>query len=88
MLAKYKIDPEKFEIIEIDNRKDMDEIQAYMKKVTGFFCQVQEKGDIQVVFNYIRFQVFSMTSNEQISADRSVVSSSCFHRRALHWWRR
>ena len=46
MLAKYKIDPEKFEIIEIDNRKDMDEIQAYMKKVTGFFCQVHEKGDI------------------------------------------
>jgi len=35
VLAKYKIDPEKFEVIEIDNRKDMDEIQAYMKKLTG-----------------------------------------------------
>merc|ERR1712062_742363 len=35
VLAKFKIDPEKFEIIEIDNRKDMDAIQAYMKKVTG-----------------------------------------------------
>ena len=46
MLAKYKIDPEKFEIVEIDTRKDMDEIQAYMKKVTSFFPQVHEKGDI------------------------------------------
>ena len=34
MLAKYNIDPEKFEVVEIDKRKDMDEIQAYMKKVT------------------------------------------------------
>ena len=34
MLAKYNIDPEKFEVIEIDQRKDMDKIQAYMKKVT------------------------------------------------------
>ena len=36
VLAKFKIDPEKFEIIEIDNRKDMDAIQAYMKKVITF----------------------------------------------------
>ena len=36
MLAKFKIDPEKFEIIEIDNRKDMDAIQAHMKKVITF----------------------------------------------------
>ena len=34
MLAKYNIDPEKFEVVEIDERKDMDEIQTYMKKVT------------------------------------------------------
>ena len=33
VLAKYNIDPEKIEIIEIDGRKDMDQIQAYMKKV-------------------------------------------------------
>ena len=33
MLAKYKINPEKLEIIDIDHRKDMDQIQAYMKKV-------------------------------------------------------
>ena len=72
----------------------MGEIQAYMKKVTGFFCQVHEKGDIlqlhkiSSIFNDIRVQVFSMTSKEQISADRSVFSSSCFYRRAVHWWRR
>jgi len=35
VLAKYNIDPEKFEVIEIDQRKDMDKIQAYMKKLTG-----------------------------------------------------
>jgi len=35
VLAKYNIDPEKFEVVEIDERKDMDEIQTYMKKLTG-----------------------------------------------------
>ena len=39
MLAKYNIDPEKFEVIEIDQRKDMDKIQAYMKKVTVKYLQ-------------------------------------------------
>ena len=43
VLAKYKIDPEKFEIIEIDHRKDMDQIQTYMKKVKFFHGFENEK---------------------------------------------
>ena len=39
VLAKYKIDAEKFECLEIDQRKDMDEIQAYMKKVKFKYFQ-------------------------------------------------
>ena len=68
VLAKFKIDPEKFEIIEIDNRKDMDAIQAYMKKV--------------IILTFWRKQI------SHFSADGRVVSSSSFHRRALHWGRR
>jgi len=34
-LANYKIDPDQYEILEIENRDDMDEIQTYMKEVTG-----------------------------------------------------
>ena len=72
VLAKYNIDPEKFEVIEIDQRKDMDKIQAYMKKVTVKYLQNWKR-----IFN-----------NVKISADWSIVSSSAFHRRAVHWWGR
>jgi len=34
-LSKYAINPEDIEILEIENRPDMDEIQRYMKKLTG-----------------------------------------------------
>ena len=34
-MDKYAINPEDIEILEIENRPDMDEIQRYMKKLTG-----------------------------------------------------
>lgn len=34
-LANYKIDPAVYEILELENRDDMDEIQDYMKQLTG-----------------------------------------------------
>ncbi|XP_023334290.1 glutaredoxin-1-like [Eurytemora carolleeae] len=34
-LSKYAINPEDIEILEIENRPEMDEIQRYMKKLTG-----------------------------------------------------
>lgn len=35
VLKNYKIDPACFEWLDIENRKDCDEIQAYMKQLTG-----------------------------------------------------
>lgn len=35
VLDKYAIPAENIEILEIENRPDMDEIQDYMKSVTG-----------------------------------------------------
>ncbi|XP_023337993.1 glutaredoxin [Eurytemora carolleeae] len=34
-LANYKINPEEYEILEIEDRNDMDEIQNYMSEITG-----------------------------------------------------
>ena len=34
-MSKYAINHEDIEILEIENRPDMDEIQRYMKKLTG-----------------------------------------------------
>ena len=34
-MDKYAINPEDIEILEIETRPDMDEIQRYMKKLTG-----------------------------------------------------
>lgn len=35
MLKNYKIKDEDIEILEIENRSDCDEIQNYMKSITG-----------------------------------------------------
>jgi len=34
-LANYKINPEDYEVLEIENRDDCEEIQQYMAKLTG-----------------------------------------------------
>ena len=74
-LAQHNIDPEKSEMIDIDLRDkiEMDEIQAYMKEVTSLkFCSC---------FLLRLTRIFLW-----IAAYWSVHCSEGFHWRSLPWW--